>query len=100
MDTFGWVCSIMALLAATWGTVVLVTGRAPKRELRFLSVSQYGWFCVGMGVASGLLALSGLGGWFRPLAIVGLGLFAWMNLRTYRLRQRVTRQLGTTSDQP
>ncbi|MGC4811585.1 hypothetical protein ACLQ29_13770 [Micromonospora sp. DT228] len=97
----GWVCSIMAVLATTWGVVVLVTGRAPRRELRnFQSVAQYGWFCIGLGVASGLLALSGLGGWFGVLAIVGLGLLGWITLRTHRLQRTATRQRGTTTDKP
>ncbi|MEW1589339.1 hypothetical protein AB0283_28280 [Micromonospora vinacea] len=102
-DTIGaigsWGCGIIAVLATTWGVLVLVTGRAPERELRRQSASQYGWFCVGIGVALGLIALGGRGGWFGPLTIVGLGLLIWVNLGNYRAQRGVARQRRTTTDQ-
>jgi hypothetical protein len=48
-----WLCSFTAVATTVWGVAVLITGRAPQRELRhYKSVSQYGRFFIGLGFGS------------------------------------------------
>jgi hypothetical protein len=100
VGAFGlWGCSVLAVLATGWGVGVLVTGRAPQRELRqFQSVSQYGRSCVGLGVALGFVALgSGLGGWFGLLTLVGLGVLAWLVIQNRRSHRKAVQQRSTAT---
>jgi threonine/homoserine/homoserine lactone efflux protein len=89
-----WGCAVLAVVAIGWGVAVLVTGRAPQRELRqYASVAHYGRFCIGFGVVFGLFALgNGLGGWFSLLTAVGFVLLVWMVLRNRRTVRRTVQQ--------
>ncbi len=100
VDAFGlWGCTVLAVLATGWGVGVLVTGRAPQRELRrFQSVSQYGRFCIGLGAAMGLLAAGGLGGWFGPLTLVGLGVLAWLVIHNHRSTRKAVQQRSAAAN--
>jgi hypothetical protein len=84
-----WSCGVVAALAITWGLAVLITRRAPRRELRsFHSVTEYGYHCIGLGAALGLLAAgTGLGGWFLLCSLAGIGIMLWLTARLLHSRQ-------------
>ncbi|GAA4568077.1 hypothetical protein GCM10023176_21770 [Micromonospora coerulea] len=84
-----WSCGVLAGLAISWGLAVLITGRAPRREVRrFHSVPDYGYHCIGLGVALGLLGLgAAVGGWGLLLTLAGFGILAWLNVRLFRSRR-------------
>lgn len=88
-----WGSSVLAAAAVIWGSAVLISGRAPQRELRRgPSASQYGWFCVGLGTALGVIALGNLGGWFRWSTFVGFGLLCWVNIHYHRATRKSVQQ--------
>ena len=85
-----WTTTTVAILATGWGLAVLITGRAPRRELRqFSSTAQYGRYCLGLGAVFGLLALgSGLDGWFKLCTLGGFGLLASLIIHQRRARRK------------
>ena len=89
-----WMCAVIAVLAIGGGVGVLVTGKAPPRDLRqYPSVAGYGWFFICFGVVFALFALAGgLGGWFGLLTPVALILLVGLNIWNFRARKKAREQ--------